>query len=95
MSGVYGFGPSGSRTGIRPEARRVLLKCLFETGELFPYALLLLFLGFDFYLVAGMTHHLKFRPSAVDVASRLDLLSIDPDKWTPRSDSSDQTNRVS
>jgi hypothetical protein len=66
----------------------VLLECLCQTEELFPYALLLLFLGFAFiafYLVAGMTYHLIFDPSAVNVATRLDLLSIDPDKWTPRS----------
>jgi hypothetical protein len=51
----------------------VLLECLCQTEELFPY------------LVAGMTYHLIFDPSAVNVATRLDLLSIDPDKWTPRS----------
>jgi len=56
----------------------VLLECLFETEGLFPYVLLLLFLGFGVYLVAGMTYHLMFDPNAVDVASRLDLLSIDP-----------------
>lgn len=41
---------------------------------------------FGLYLVAGMVYHLMFDPNAVDVASRLDLLSIDPDKWIiPRS----------
>jgi len=63
----------------------MLLECLFETEELFPHALLLLFLGFGVYLVAGMTYHLMFDPNAVDVSSRLDLLSIDPDTWAPRS----------
>jgi hypothetical protein len=66
----------------------VLLDCLFEAEELFPYARLLLFLGFlgfGLYLVGGMAYHLVFDPSAVDVATRPDFLSMDPDKWTPRS----------
>jgi hypothetical protein len=32
-----------------------------------------------------VVYHLVFDPSAVDLTSRLDLLSIDPDKWIPRS----------
>ena len=48
-------------------------------------ALLLLLLGFGVYLVAGMTK-LDVRPQRGGYGhSRLDLLSIDPDKWTPRS----------
>jgi hypothetical protein len=69
---------SGASDGIRASR-------LFETEVLFPYALLLLCLGFGVDLVAGMTYHLMFDPSAVDVVTRLDLLSIDRDKWTPRS----------
>jgi hypothetical protein len=53
----------------------VPLECLFETEDLFPYALLLLFLGFGIYLVAGMTYHLIFDPSALNVATKLELLS--------------------
>jgi|HubBroStandDraft_1064217.scaffolds.fasta_scaffold78228_2 hypothetical protein len=48
-----------------------------------PKPLLLLFLGFGAYLAAGMTYHLMCKANAVDEASSLDLLSIDPDKWTP------------
>jgi hypothetical protein len=33
-----------------------------------------------------MTYHLMCKANAVDEASSLDLLSIDPDKWTPCSE---------
>jgi hypothetical protein len=58
---------------------------LLEAGELFLYLLVPVVLLFGLYLVAGMVYHLMVDPNAVDVASRLDLLSIDPDKWIPRS----------
>jgi hypothetical protein len=32
-----------------------------------------------------MVYQMMFDPNAVDAASRLDMLSIDPDKWFPRS----------
>lgn len=56
-----------------------------EMGQLFLCLLVPLVLMFGLYLVAGMVYHLLVDPNAVDVASRLDLLSIDPDKWFPRS----------
>jgi len=58
---------------------------LLEAGELLLYLLVPVVLIFGLYLVVGMVYHLMFDPNAVDVASRLDLLSIDPDKWIPRS----------
>jgi len=63
----------------------VLDGSLLEVGELFLYLLVPVVLIFGLYLVAGMVYHLMVDPNAVDVASRLDLLSIDPDKWIPRS----------
>jgi hypothetical protein len=85
MSGVMESDEADRGRRFAKRLGEALLNCLFETEELFPYALLLLFLGFGFYLVAGMAYHLMFDPNAVNVATRLDLLSIDPDKWTPRS----------
>ena len=32
-----------------------------------------------------MVYQLMFDPNAVNLACRLDTLSIDPDKWFPRS----------
>jgi hypothetical protein len=63
----------------------VLDGSLLEVGELFLYLLVPVVLIFGLCLVAGMVYHLMVDPNAVDVASRLDLLSIDPDKWIPRS----------
>jgi hypothetical protein len=58
---------------------------LLEVGELLLYLAVPVVLIFGLYLVAGMVYHLMFDPNAAEVASRLDLLSIDPDKWIPRS----------
>jgi hypothetical protein len=63
----------------------VLDGSLLEVGKLLLYLLVPVVLIFGLYLVAGMVYHLMFDPNAVDVASRLDMLSIDPDKWIPRS----------
>jgi hypothetical protein len=63
----------------------VLDGSLLEVGELLLYLVVPVILIFGFYLVAGMIYHLMFDPNAMDVASRLDLLSIDPDKWIPHS----------
>jgi hypothetical protein len=76
--------------GILAECVGTFVEVLFEggvveVGELFLYLLVPLVLMFGLYLVAGMVYHLMFDPNAVDVASRLDMLSIDPDKWFPRS----------
>ena len=64
---------------------KALLECLLEAWELIPYALVLAAFGFAVVLVAGMVYHLMFDPNAVNVAARLDLLSVDPDKWFPGS----------
>ena len=63
----------------------VLDGSLLEVGELLLYLLVPVVLIFGLYLVAGMVYHLMFDPNAVDVASRLEMLSIDPDKWITRS----------
>jgi len=63
----------------------VLFECLLETEELFLYLLVPLIVIFCLYVVVYFVYQLAFDPNAVDVASRLDLLSIDPDKWFPRS----------
>ena len=67
------------------DLRERLLECLFETEELFPYALALVIIGLGLYFVAGMVYRLVYDPDGVNVASRLDVLSIDPEKWFPRS----------
>ena len=59
--------------------------CLLEAQELIPNALILFMFGFGVCLVAAMAYQLMFDPNAVDVASRLEALSIDPDKWIRRS----------
>lgn len=62
-----------------------LIECLFEGAELIPYAVVLLTVVFGLYLVGMMVYGLVFDPNAVNVTARLDLLSIDPDKWIRRS----------
>ena len=62
-----------------------LFENVLEACELIPYALVLLFVGLGLYLLASMIFHLMFDPNAVGVASRLDALSIDPNKWFQRS----------
>jgi hypothetical protein len=65
-----------------------LLECLLEAWDLIPLACLaVLCLGFCLFVYAfGVAvFQLMFDANAVDVASRLDMLSIDPDKWFPRS----------
>lgn len=65
---------------------KVLLECLLEgAAELILFACLALVCVAALYLVGGIVYHLMFDPNAVDVASRLDTISIDPDKWFPRS----------
>jgi hypothetical protein len=58
---------------------------LLGADELFFYLLVPLVVLVGVYLVTGMVYHWMFDPNAVDVASRADLLSIDPDRWFPRS----------
>ena len=61
-----------------------LFEYLLEAGELIPYALVFLLLGFGAYIVGTMVYRLMFDPNAVDVASRLEALSVDPEKWIHR-----------
>ena len=67
---------------------RALLECLLEAWDLIPLACAaLLCLGFCLcvYCFGVAVFQLMFDSNAVDVASRLDLLSINPDKWFPGS----------
>jgi hypothetical protein len=57
MSGVKDSDEPGRGRRFANKRGEVPLEYLFETEELFPYALLLLFLGFGVYLVAGMAYH--------------------------------------
>jgi hypothetical protein len=53
--------------------------------ELIPIACAkLLFVG-AIVVIGDMIYQLMFDPNAVDVASRLNTLSIDPNKWLLRS----------
>jgi hypothetical protein len=62
-----------------------LFECLLEAVELIPVVCAAL-VGFAALCVVGdMLNHWMFDPNAVDVATRLDMLSIDPNKWFPRS----------
>jgi len=62
-----------------------LLECAFEVEEAFVYVVIPLILVFSFVFVAVVVYHCMFDPNAVDLASSSDFLSIDPDKWFPRS----------
>lgn len=64
---------------------KALFECLVETEELFLYVLVPLLCIAAVCVVGVLVYQLMFDPNAVDVASRLDTLSIDPDKWFPRS----------
>jgi hypothetical protein len=64
---------------------KALFQCLVETEELFLYVLVPLVCVAGLCLVGVVVYQLMFDPDAVDVASRLDTLSIDPGKWFPRS----------
>jgi hypothetical protein len=81
MIGVIGSPEAEDRGSLAKSFGNALLECLLEAGKLIPYAVALALFGFAVYLVAGMVYHLIFDPNAVDVAARLDVLSIDPDKW--------------
>ena len=62
-----------------------LLECTFEVEDVFLYVVIPLILVFGVVLLAVVIYHWMFDLNAVDLASRSDLLSIDPDKWFPRS----------
>jgi hypothetical protein len=67
----------------------VLLDCIFETEGLFVY--LFIYPVIPLTLLAAccavvvVVYQMMFDPNAVDVASRLSALSIDPDRWVPHS----------
>ncbi len=62
-----------------------LFECLLEAWELIPVVCLALLCLIPVYFVGVVVHDLMFDPNAVDVTSRLEMISIDPDKWFPRS----------
>jgi hypothetical protein len=76
-----------------PEKERRLVKnfvaalseCLLDAVELIPVACAALLFVAATVVVGDMVYQLMFDPNAVDVASRLDALSINPNKWFPRS----------
>jgi hypothetical protein len=63
----------------------ILLEGLLDCGELIPYAVIVYLFVLCVYLVGSMVYHLMYDPNSVDVASRLDALSIDPERWIRRS----------
>jgi hypothetical protein len=78
-----------NRVRFRPDSQlsdnfvEALFECLLEAVELIP-------LGCPSFIAAlcvvgVMVYQLMFDPNAVDVASRLDTLSLNPNKWIPRS----------
>jgi hypothetical protein len=89
MTGVVGSEEPKREGCFAKNFGAALFECLFEADELIPYALMLFIFFFIFglglCLVGSMVYHLMYDPNAVDVASRLDALSIDPDKWIRRS----------
>jgi hypothetical protein len=62
-----------------------LFECLLEAVELIPLGCAALLFIAALCVVGVMVYQLMFDPNAVDVASRLDTLSINPNKWIPRS----------
>jgi hypothetical protein len=88
MIGVIGSEESEREGRFVKNFGAALAECLLEASEPIPYALvfvLICFCAFGVYLVGNMAYYLMFDPNAVDVASRLDALSIDPEKWIRRS----------
>ena len=61
-----------------------LFECLLEAVELLPLACAALVCVAALCIIGEMVYQLMFDPNAEDVASRLDTLSIDPNKWLPR-----------
>jgi hypothetical protein len=61
-----------------------LFECLLEAVELIPLACAALLFVAAIMVVGDVVYQLMFDPNAVDVASRLDMLSIDPNKWISR-----------
>ena len=81
---MIGSEDSERESRLAKNVGEVVFECLLE-GELIPYVVILLVFSVGVYLVGSMVYHLMYDPNALDVASRLDALSIDPDKWMRRS----------
>ena len=79
------IGEPEQRERLAKSFGAALLECLFEAAELIPLACAVLLCLIPLCLFGAAVYHLMFDPNAVDVASRLDMLSIDPDKWFLRS----------
>jgi hypothetical protein len=60
----------------------VLFECLLEAGDLMPLAWFLCVAALS--IIGAMVYQSMLDPNTVEIASRLDTLSIDPDKWFPR-----------
>ena len=83
MIGVIGE-PEPERRLVR-SFLAALFECLLEAVELIPLVCAVLACAAALCIIGDMVYQLMFDPNAVNVASRLDLLSIDPNKWIPGS----------
>ena len=82
------IGEQERRERLAKSFGKALLEWLLEAVDLIPLAcvaFLCLGIGLLVCLAGIAVYHMMFDPNAVDVASRLDMLSIDPDKWISRS----------
>jgi len=79
-----GIGESERARRLAKNFVAALFECLPETAELVPLVCAALVFAAGLAIVGDMVYQLMFDPNAVDVASRLDALSIDPSKWCPR-----------
>lgn len=78
------IGEPEQREHLAESFGAALLECFFEAAELIPLACAALLCLIPLCLFGAAVYHLTFDPNAVEAASRLDMLSIDPDKWFPR-----------
>ena len=81
MIGVIG---EPEREGPVRNFGAALIECLLEAVELIPFACVALLCVAALCLAGTMVYYLMFDPNAVDVASRLEALSINSDKWLLR-----------
>jgi hypothetical protein len=79
------IGEPSAPEGLAKSFGAALFECSLEAVELIPIACVVFLCVAAVCLVGGMVYYLMFDPNAVEVASRLDALSVDPDKWFPRS----------
>ena len=61
-----------------------VLECVLEVDEIFLYVVVPLMLVSAVCFLVFVVYHCMVDPNALELASRSDLLSIDPDKWLPR-----------